>query len=1089
MSTPEASIRSEQLTIPTYPVGPGEKNPLFYTGRSYQGAKGPVYPYPMLDKLSDVRRDVRYEAIYLENPYIQVCVLPEIGGRVLSALDKTNGYDFVYRQHVIKPALIGMLGAWISGGIEWDIPHHHRPTTFMPVEYSIAEGPAGQKTLWIGETERRNRTRWIIGMTIHPDRSYLEVTTRIFNRTPYAQSILCFTNVAVHVDENYQVIFPPATEYGTQHAKPEFIRWPVADGRYGMADYSGVDVSWWKNHPEHLSIFAWGNEGDFFGGYDHGRRAGIVHVADHRTVPGKKFFTFGNGARGQAWDRMLTDEDGPYLELMAGALSDNQPDYSWLQPGEMRTATQYWYPVRDLGGVSSANREAALHLSTDSPGRVRVAVNTTSPHRDAVVLLRIGGREVLRRTVTVSPAEPVAVDFTPPDGAQPHEVEASLLTSAGRELIRYRPAPPAGAPTPIPVRPPGPPPKVETVEQLYLAGLRLEQFHSPASEPEPYYEEALRRDEHDVNTNTALGIRLCRKGRFDLAEKHLRKAAERLTHNYTHPRNGEPLYYLGLALRRQGLDAPAGDALSYAAWSYAFRSASCLLLAEMAMSDGDNAAAREAIEQSLALNAHNTRALNLKAVLARKAGLFDEALAVTDSVLQLDPLDLWARNEQAIIQAGRAGRTDQGPPEKSTGPLGGDVQSHLELACDYESAGLWDEAIDVLSHLDHAAGDYPMVNYALGYFHHQAGRPERAGEHWRRAARMESDYCFPHRIEAVGWLRSAMEDNPADARAPYYLGNLLYDHQPVRAVAAWERSREVDASLATVHRNLALAYARFDADDRRATASMEKAFDLDRTDPRVLLELDQLLASAGADPAPRLARLEAHVDVAAKRDDCLLQMIHLLTFEGRFDEALALLTGRRFHVWEGGEYAAHNAYVEANLAKGRALVKADRHTEALRAYESALEYPENLEAGRPHDGGRAPEVYWLIGSAWDALGDDRQARAGFARAVEMERNQTYLSYYQGLCHRKLGDEPRAVRCFEKLVDLAARVLSDDMTADFFRKFGKGLSARAREAEGHYLRGLGLLGKGDSAGARRELERTRELHGAHLGARTVLHELT
>ncbi|MEW6456815.1 MAG: DUF5107 domain-containing protein [Acidobacteriota bacterium] len=143
----------EPLTIPTYIVKSPDLNPMFYSGRAYQGAKGPVYPYPLLDKLTDVRKNKTYNAIYLENKYVKLCVLPEIGGRIFSAIDKTNNYDFFYHQHVIKPALIGMLGAWISGGVEWNFPHHHRATTFMAVDYTLKENSDGSKTIWVGEIE------------------------------------------------------------------------------------------------------------------------------------------------------------------------------------------------------------------------------------------------------------------------------------------------------------------------------------------------------------------------------------------------------------------------------------------------------------------------------------------------------------------------------------------------------------------------------------------------------------------------------------------------------------------------------------------------------------------------------------------------------------------------------------------------------------------------------------------------------------------------------------------------------------------------------------------------------------------------
>ncbi|MCC6488625.1 MAG: DUF5107 domain-containing protein, partial [Candidatus Hydrogenedentes bacterium] len=385
----DVRIWEEQITLPTYAVQPADPNPRFEEGRVYQGARGPVYPYAMLDGLTDEKIDRTYTALYLENEYVRICVLPEIGGRIFEALDKTNGYDFFYRQHVVKPDLIGMLGAWISGGVEWCVFHHHRNTTFMPVDYLLSENPDGSKTIWIGEIERRHRMKWTIGMTLSPGCSRLDVTVKLFNRTPYTNSVLYWANVAIHATDGYQVIFPPSVQFATFHGKNEFTHWPISHEVFHGVDYTkGVDVSWWKNHPGATSFFAWNPRDDFFAGYDHDKHAGVAHVADHNIAPGMKLWTWGTGS---TWDRTkLTDSDGPYAEIMAGAYSDNQPDYSWMQPHEVKIFKQSWFPLREMGGVLNATPEGAVNL-TVSPERVaRISVNTTAKREQAHVMLESG---------------------------------------------------------------------------------------------------------------------------------------------------------------------------------------------------------------------------------------------------------------------------------------------------------------------------------------------------------------------------------------------------------------------------------------------------------------------------------------------------------------------------------------------------------------------------------------------------------------------------------------------------------------------------------------------------------------------------
>jgi tetratricopeptide (TPR) repeat protein len=1062
---------------------------MFYEGRTYQGAKGPVYPYPLLDRLSDAKKDVSYDAVYLENEFVKVCVLPEIGGRILSAVDKTNGYDFFYRQTVIKPALIGMLGAWISGGVEWNVPHHHRPTTFMPVDYAIAANADGSKTLWLSEIEWRHRMKWLVGLTLCPGRSFVEITVKIMNRTPFAHSILYFTNAAVHVNPGYQVIFPPDVEFGTQHAKCEFIRWPFATNVYGGVDYTaGVDVSWWKNHPSPLSIFAFESREDFFGGYDHSRRAGTCHFADHNVSPGKKFFTFANGPSGRMWDKILTDADGPYLELMAGAYSDNQPDYSWIEPYETKTVTEYWYPVRELGGIKNANRDAAVNLDV-AAGRVRLALNTTSTFKGATAVLRTGKRALFEESVSVSPDRPYAREFPLPRGVKESDLRFALVDSSGREILSYQPHAPARRPMPKPVVPPRAPKDVKTSEELYLAGLRLEEFHSPALEPYPYYEEAVRRDPGDYRANTALGILYCKRGMWREAAGRLRAAVERITKNYTRPKDGEAYYYLGIAERGLGDWVAARDSLNRAAWSFAWRAASYCQLAEMALADGDLAAALSHIDQSLSFSARNTTALDLKTVILRNSGRLEEAAATARHVLDADPLDFWARNELVLLLRAAGRKKDAG---KALGELQTlmrfDVQSHLELASVYANCRLWGDAIDVLSRVAPEAADTavdPMVHYALGHYFEKAGDAGKAARHRRLAPKMPPRYSFPFRLESIGLLESAIRHNPSDARAHYCLGNLLYDIQPANAIRAWERSRSLDGSFSTVHRNLALAYARRAKDTKRAVAAMKKAVACAPLDPRLFLELDILLTSAGTAHEKRLSILERHHKTIVKRDDALLREIVLHIFEGNCDRAIELLDSRHFHIWEGGENSAHDVYVDAHLLRGRKSLGGGDARAALADFQAAALYPERFEMGEPYDGGRAAEVGYFIGTAFEALGNADNAKAAFRTATAKDKKGTYLAYYQGLALRRLGSEKKAVALFDDLVRVGREALSKGTGAGFFDKFGGRLSESVGRAQAHYLVGVGLLGKGRKAAARREFRKAVASNPNHLGAHTML----
>jgi tetratricopeptide (TPR) repeat protein len=1080
----------QKVVIPTYAVGPAEANPIFYNGRAYQGARGPIYPYPLLDRLSDRKENKAYRALYLENPYIRICVLPEIGGRIFEAVDKTNGYDFVYRQHVIKPALIGMLGAWISGGVEWNIPHHHRATTFMTVDSSIENGADGSATIWVGEIELRHRTKWIVGLTLRPDSSAVEVTIRIFNRTPLAYSILCFANVAVHANDAYQILFPPATEVATFHGKNQFSGWPISHEVYNGQDYTrGVDVSWWKNHLTPTSFFAFDAEEDFLGGYDHGKKAGVAFIGDHNIVPGKKLWTWGTGSEGKTWERILTDVDGPYLELMIGSYSDNQPDYSWTQPYETKTSQQFWYPIRGLGGLKNANREAACNLDV-SDGRARIAFNSTSDRKAARGVLKSGDTVVFEDTFDIGPGTPYVKDADLHAGADALALRLALYDANGRELVHYAPYAKKNKPLPAPVVPPPPPKDVKTNEELYLAGLRLEQFYNPALEPYPYYEEALRRDSGDVRANMALGILYLKRGMYHEAEERLRTALVRLTSNYTRPKDVEVYYYLGLALRSQGKTAEAEDAFQRAAWSSAWYGPSFYQLAELASTSGDFGRALEYLDRTLSANSLNLKALSLKAALLRRQGRRSEAIAVAEFARRTDPLDPWSLHELSLAQGAEGETGGTGENSRTVLAVMGDsVTNVLELAMDYGNCGLWKEAVATLEPrvVSGKAGKNPLANYAFAYFLDRLKQGRDFQKYLQAAATLPYDYVFPFELEFMDVLTWAMKESPHDARAPYYLGNLLFDLRPDKAIEVWEKSRSLDPSLAVVHRNLGLAYARVKNDLPAAVASLEKAVAADRKDPRLYYERDVLYEAAGEDPMKRLAHLAQNRDIVALSDNALGREIGLLIQTGRFDRALELLRGHHFHVWEGGG-EIYGLWVEANLLRGRKYLDMKKYPETLKDFEAAQTYPANLEVAPPSRGAGSAKIFYLIAAALEHLGKKDEAAPNYVRAAGLETGWSEQSYFKALALVRLGKETEAAGIFEGLFKYAGEKLGSSLSMDFFEKFGEKQSAKAHEAQSHLLAGLGLRGMKREREAVDELKRALALEPNMPEARRQLTEM-
>ena len=426
-----------------------------------------MYPYPTIDRIGDNKVEKAYRAVYLENEYLKVMILPELGGRIQRAYDKTNGYDFIYYNHVIKPALVGLLGPWISGGIEFNWPQHHRPTTYLPVDCTILENEDGSKSVVTHDVDQMYGTGEITKITLYPGKAYIEITGQLYNRTALPQTFLWWANPAVPVNENTQSIFPPDVHAVVDHGKRDVSRFPIATGVYYKKDYSeGVDISRYKNIPVPTSYMAEKSKYDFVGGYDYGREAGILHVADHHISPGKKQWTWGCGDFGKAWDRNLTDEDGPYVELMTGVYTDNQPDFTWLKPFEEKVFRQYFMPYKAVGQVKNATKDAAVHLSCGQ-GTAKVVVYATGVWENAENCSdRTGGESFWIRRRVCPPTIFSGRKF-PWEGEKEEDLWLRVL-SQGVCLAEYRPEPEEIPHIPDPAKAAEDSSEIMTNEELFL---------------------------------------------------------------------------------------------------------------------------------------------------------------------------------------------------------------------------------------------------------------------------------------------------------------------------------------------------------------------------------------------------------------------------------------------------------------------------------------------------------------------------------------------------------------------------------------------------------------------------------------------
>ena len=1087
----EVRAWEEDILLPTYEAGQEEKNPIFLEKRVYQGSSGSVYPYPVVEKISDKKVDKKYHALFIENEYIKVMILPELGGRVHMAYDKVKQRHFVYYNQVVKPALVGLTGPWISGGIEFNWPQHHRPSTYLPTDFSIEENADGSKTIWCNEVERMFRTKGMQGFTLHPGKSYLEIKVKIYNRTSFPQTFLWWANPAVVVNDHYHSVFPPDVNAVFDHGKRDVSSFPIATGVYYKQDYSaGVDISKYKNIPVPTSYMAIKSKFDFVGGYEADVKGGLLHVADHHVSPGKKQWTWGNGDFGCAWDRNLTDEDGPYIELMTGMYTDNQPDFSWLQPYEEKSWVQYFMPYSEVGYVKNATKDALLNVEVKD-GKGNLVLYTTGVNKDVNVSVKDAkGNSLFERTIQISPAEPFTAAFAT-EGLTEEDIKVEIRDYKGNVMLSYQADKPEIKPIPDAAKSAKDPKDIASIEQLFLTGLHLEQYRHATYNPMNYYMEALRREPGDVRCNNAVGLLLMRKGQFAQAEGYFRKAVETLTERNPNPYDGEAYYNLGWSCKMQGKWEEAFDAFFKSAWNAAWQDAAYFALAQIDTLKGRYESALDKADRSLIRNWHNHKARQLKASLLRKLGREEEALALIEESLKIDRFNMGCRFEHYLLTR------DKQVLDEMKDLMRHWAHGYIEYALDFAAAGLYEEAIELLHDYTEVGGEvYPVVYYALGYFHACQGNKEQALACYQKAEKEDHSYCFPNRIEEVLILQSAMNINELGAKAAYSLGNFWYAaRQYDNAIACWEASAAIDPTFPTIWRNLSLAYYNKQDNPQKALEALEKAYQLNERDSRILMELDQLYKRLGRSHEERLAFLEVHSVETEERDDLSIERITLYNQLGRYAEAKELITNRSFHPWEGGEGKITGQYVLCRMELAKIALREQRYADALALLKETEAYPYNLGEGKLANA-EENDIWYYKGEAYRGLGNETEAKVCFERATvgSSEPQQAFFYndqqpdkiFYQGLAWRALGYEDKARGCFNKLIKHGEKHLFDNCRIDYFAVSLPDLAIWEDDLNKrncihcNYVMGLGYLGLNEKAKATTFLDEVRMLDVNHQG---------
>ncbi len=909
----KAKVTVGEIIIPTYPEPPAEEMPMFAENRVHQRTSGRPYPNKVVMQVDRTHKeDKKYKLVTLENEYVKIEILPEIGGRIYSAYDKKTGYDFFYKQHVIKPALIGVLGSWISGGVEFNWPFHHRASGFMPCDFTVEELADGSVVCNLSEHDPIDRMKGMVSIILRPGEISFETRMKLYNRTSAEKSFLWWENAAVPVNEQYRIFFPQDVSYVNFHYLKSRTTYPIA----GNGVFNGIpmdeerDISWHKNTRQATSYFACASEFDFFGGYDHGKECGVVHIGDHHISPGKKMFTWAYCQLSKSWENALTDTDGEYAELMAGSYSDNQPNFAWLAPYETKEFSQHWYPITKIGSPTFANLNCAFKIDRETN---TFKLQTTKVYKNATVKISDNDTVYFETCCDLSPENVIVVDVD----SLPEFVTVTVVVK-GKTVAEYieKNFNKLNMPDVITDMPSAA--GMNSADELYLAGVHVDQYRDPAILPDSYWKEALNRNINHIPSLIAMAKYELNRYSLDSAKCYAKRAIEALTLFNERTQSGEAYYTMGRIFEAIGDADKAYDFYYKAYWP-----ADCVAKAmtRIAVIDIKRKDYKEAIrhaENALDYGIKNNLALACLAIAKKE--LCENIDSIVTSQLKADSLDHMMRF---------IGEKDELYVNMDSDA----VQTCLDIAFDLSAMGRYNDIIKLLSGLEEQRPDCrrKMIYYVLGYY-------AKDNQYYEKAKKAELGPCYPVRLEEMEVLKDVIAKTD-DNDAKMLLGCLLYNKLHYeKAAKLWEDCN--DNYIAK--RNLAVACFSHLNKPEAALALMKEVLAERPDDEELLYETVVLMDKMGINPSEKISLITSH---NVSRDDVLTELAKAYNQAFMPEKAIETLMSHDFVPCEGGEHAIADQYMFAYLVKGKNALESGNVEEAIELFRKGQVLPQSLGAG------------------------------------------------------------------------------------------------------------------------------------------------
>jgi Flp pilus assembly protein TadD len=1035
------------LTLPTYEEGAPDPNPPFdqiATSRFN-------YPYTLRTNLTDKRTEHKWRAVFLENEYLKCSILPDLGGHLYTCVDKINGLPMFYANPSIKKANIGYRGAWAAFGDEFNFPVSHNWMSLSPIDFSFGQNSDGSASVAVGNIDRVYGMQWSVEMVLRPKSTVLEQRVKLYNRSNVRHRFYWWNNAGVEVWNDSHIEYP--MRFAASHGFTEVQPWPVDSG--------GRDLSIIHNQTDGpVSLFVHGSREPFMGVWNSHTNSGTVHYAQYDALPAKKVWSWGVDADGLDWRKALSDNDSAYVEVQGG-LFRNQETYAFLEPRRTIQFSEYWMPVREIGGITRANLNGVLALKRDGRNLV-VGFNSNRPIPSATISVLAAEKQVWSGRADLIPERAFSQPVPIQDPQQKYTVE--VQDRSGSVLMRqtenqYDWAPPSdikvGPQTSYKI----PAPENRTEVDWLQLGERQE-LNGELLLAWQTYSNLLKKNPESYSGLKAAGRLAVTLLHYGDAVKYLEQVRSRNTTDV------ETAYYLGLAYEGLELNDKARDALEAAYRLPQWRATAAIRLAELSAREKDLVQAERYLNESVESDPNDARAAE-ELTAVENALHKNDALSLAKNFLHRFPLSYLLQEE--------TGNAD-------LQQLANDSSRILNLAAEYMRLGLDRKALDVLSRsypqpaADQSEPGTPaaMSNPMLGYY--RAYCQERLGENpvadYKSASVLATDYIFPSSVQDLAALRAAIKANPADSHAHYFLGTLYFSKGFIdEALSEWYAAQNMNANIPVLNASMGIALLHVKDDPEAALEAFAHGIHNDSRNEAVYSGADQALSILKKPSTERVHALEQYPDQAKMPSSMVFELALNLAESGDYDRAVALFHDRFFPREEGGTNV-RQVWIEVQLLS--ALDKArygqcDQASAIEREFgspvsgvsftsdgmqtfissarmsyflgEMALQcnMPERAKehftnaAGKPGSG----ETVWAWLAAKQLPGFDPSQWTGrlessLQQASGMRESSSFAgwwAYDHGMLNRALGHEQQAQQDFRRVFLLPDRLLSYHLTRE------------------------------------------------------------